>query len=169
MHISRKLLFASFVVIITFLFRTEAQAFTYVTAVICKYDAKGNRILRKIDTACIDCPYTPTEPDYPSARPQGDTITTTSVINAEIEPVEPLLLLLYPNPTHEDIVIENKSWKVTDKAKISVFDIAGRKIFELSTSSNKEQIKLAGIPPGIYQVHYYINEKFIQIWKVVKQ
>jgi len=60
----------------------------------------------------------------------------------------------YPNPTHDNIIIECNSSR-SDEITVSLLDFNGRIIFQdlkkaLTTGSNSFEINLSGIEPGIY-------------------
>jgi hypothetical protein len=60
----------------------------------------------------------------------------------------------YPNPTHDNIIIECNSSR-SDEISVSLLDLNGRIIFQdlkkaLTTGSNSFEINLSGIEPGIY-------------------
>ncbi|WP_171946599.1 T9SS type A sorting domain-containing protein [Flaviramulus basaltis] len=70
-------------------------------------------------------------------------------------------IILYPNPTREELFIKNKSFINLEKAVI--YDISGRQIVEcdISDSSQTKIISLSGFSKGIYFVNIYSESLFI--------
>ena len=118
------------------------------------YDPAGNRTVRQYVSNI-------------SYLRQADTSSTTSA--GEI--VNELLkrdINAYPNPTNDIVNIENAGWSNTDKASVKLYDITGKLIFAKSVIAAKTDVSLNSLPSGIYQLHYYLNEKFYTLWKIVK-
>lgn len=71
--------------------------------------------------------------------------STLSVVNADLDSKS---IKLYPNPAENHFVVDLNGFK---KAKVSVFDVLGKKIYEASTTSGRIEIKNNGnFNSGLY-------------------
>ncbi len=118
------------------------------------YDGAGNRVLRFYDYTIVSKPGTTQEQ-------QTDTLqehlqTTQITVKA------------YPNPTSDMLVIENQNWKPANKVKVVIFDIAGKLILAKNFLEAKENISLKNLAPGTYQVNYYLDERLLTNWQIIK-
>jgi hypothetical protein len=75
----------------------------------------------------------------------------------------------YPNPTTDMLVIESLSFKQTDRVTVSVVDVLGRVLIKQPLTKAQEQLPFQSFVPGTYTVNYFLNEKLLSHWKVVKQ
>jgi hypothetical protein len=134
----------------------ECTAQTWVPGAKFEYDGVGNRIVRRMDMVCIGC------------RPaQLDSLKGDNPINAIVVGDE-IMLDAYPNPTNTDLTINNRTWKQTDKALVTVSDIQGKTIVSQQFSQATDVVPFARLTPGTYLVNYYLNEKSAKVWRVIK-
>lgn len=121
------------------------------------YDAIGNRILRKQDLICIDCPRPGT------IKSQLDTSINNLLSNKDVTSV-----FAFPNPTNNFLYIENPSWVDNSKIMLVVTDVLGKVITRLNFSERNFTVPLSHLLPGNYFVHYYLNSYLLQTWHIVK-
>lgn len=62
---------------------------------------------------------------------------------------------LYPNPANESIIIEAEE----EINHISIYSIQGQLVQSTGVTSNKKQININNIPPGVYLVHVMLDNK----------
>jgi len=74
----------------------------------------------------------------------------------------------YPNPTADYVIVENPGWQDEDKAVVKVYDISGKLISTSNFTQYKDNVPFKGLPPATYQLHYYMHNKLIASWKIVK-
>ena len=82
---------------------------------------------------------------YKSGKSLGPTTTT------EIKPAN---FNLYPNPSFDFITIEDKNYHSGQTKTFVMYDLNGRKIKEIFTSSFKTRVDLHGISSGVYILVY---------------
>lgn len=134
----------------------------YGTATLFDYNADGTRKERRTE------PYTIISPK--PGRGGGEPIDTLTqefdknILGADKE----VIVRAYPNPVTNMLIVENLSWNGTNNIVIKLFDITGKHLLTKTTNSAKEQVPFSNYPPGTYHVHYYINERLLTDWKIIK-
>lgn len=126
-----------------------------------QYDGIGNRVLRFHNPSAILNKYGDTvRHDSPA-----DTIKKATLSERDI------LVKAYPNPVADELIVENLSWNDKDNstATVKIFDVAGKAILSRSFRQHKDQFSLASLVPGTYTVLYYINDRLISNWKIIKK
>jgi PKD repeat protein len=78
----------------------------------------------------------------------SDTINFTSIDCSGVLEFNGQKVMVYPNPTADFVIIEN----IPLDAKLSLFDLNGNFIKEISSSSSKVQIDLSDLSSGLYTV-----------------
>jgi hypothetical protein len=79
-----------------------------------------------------------------------------------------IVIRAYPNPVLDLLTVEGLNWKNTDRATVKLYDIAGNFLSEKNIDQSKDNLPFSGFPPGTYQVHYYLNNKILAVWKITK-
>ncbi len=152
-----KILLSSILLLLTCLTNATAQT---GNAIIFDYDANGQRVLRHLDPAAVLNKY-------------GDTLTRQSppdtLRGVQGNLAGAILVKAYPNPTADEVIIENLSWKDPSEAVVKIFDIAGKLIQTNRFSAPRKEFSLASVVPGVYQVHYYLNGELLTTWKIIKK
>ena len=136
-----------------------SQNYTFV------YDDAGNRTYR-----CI----TLSPPS--KAAFQDTSFVDGEIIEEEETPEEQKLydklgsfnLVVYPNPTKGEVVVQISGEENFGKVAYKVFDRLGREILSGAKSSNILQINLSGQKTGAYFLRVVINSKE-KSWKIVKE
>jgi hypothetical protein len=128
-----------------------------------EYDGAGKRIKRYYDPAAV-------------LNKHGDTLTENSPADKLIRDKgisklkDTILLKAYPNPTSDELIVENLSWKDDfNKATVKIFDITGKLIQSRTLNEARGQFSLSSLVPGIYQVHYYLDNDLLTTWKIIKK
>jgi len=77
-------------------------------------------------------------------------------------------ITLYPNPANKEIniLLDNKFHQTIEKLAISIYDVTGKTILQLNTSSNSIVINTSDLSDGIYFIlgsneHLFFSKKFI--------
>lgn len=132
-------------------------------ATLFEYDAAGNRVERRTEPFTIISP----KPGKDNEEEKVDTLTQEFDKNI-MHRNEGIVIKAYPNPVSNMLIIENLSWNEKNNITIMLFDVAGKHILTKSTHSAKEQIPFSSVAPGTYQVHYYLDNKLLTNWKIIK-
>ena len=74
-------------------------------------------------------------------------------------------IILFPNPTHEKILIDMDEEDFNDIIKLEIIDNLGRKI----PVSKSKQISVADLSPGFYELCFYFSHGFIVVKSFVKE
>lgn len=122
-----------------------------------QHDAAGNRVLRKYNASATIV--------YKQGNNSENPVDTSIQHIVESK----LVIQAYPNPVDDYITVENLTWVDGKTATIKLFDITGKLISTKVTKSSKENIPFSVVTPGIYQLHYYLNNQLVTNWKVVKK
>jgi len=124
------------------------------------HDALGNRYQRKYNSQAV-------------LNKNGDTLNHLSppdtIQQSNDRNIDQLLIKAYPNPVADELIVENLSWDDKNKAAVKIYDITGRLLQAKHFNSAKQNFSLAYLAQGIYQVSYYLNDRVIYTWKVVKK
>lgn len=146
---------------------------SYVPGVQFCYDLGGNRQNRQILTFCIGtgCPAgspTPTagcsSSGLPSSRMASHSDASSQNQSATVE----AQIIAYPNPVEQNLSVENKFWRESDKVILVVTDIVGKTIMTQELFQAKGNVSFLKLIPGSYLVQYYLNSSLAQVWKIVK-
>lgn len=136
--------------------RAYAQP-TFGEAAIFDYNAAGDRITRYFTVDALI--------NYK----KGDTSSKVDTVVKKTEANNnEVIVRAYPNPVQDLLTVENLSWTVKDIVNVKLYDIAGNLISEKGINQAKGNIPFSGLPPGTYQVHYYLNNKIFTVWKITK-
>ena len=85
-----------------------------------------------------------------------DNVTTSDGTVSADDIFKEDLFEIYPNPTSDFIVIENKE---TEKFEVTIYDFYGKRIYNNTFSNAQEQIQLAHLAKGIYFVEIRNGDK----------
>lgn len=80
-----------------------------------------------------------------------------------------ILVKAYPNPVADEMIVENLSWKDNNTATVKISDITGRVLVEKNFKAAKEQFSLSSFIPGTYIVSYFLNNRSLITWKIIKK
>ncbi|MEZ5017575.1 MAG: T9SS type A sorting domain-containing protein [Flavipsychrobacter sp.] len=123
------------------------------------YDAAGFRVKRDYNIAAVL-----QKPGKDNGQ-QADTIIGVFK-NKELFNQE--FVRAYPNPASDFLFVENISWEEGNTASIQLLDITGKVILSKTTNESRNQISLNAIVPGTYNVNYYLNDRKVISWKIIK-
>lgn len=158
----KKLRSVLFVLMTLLSYQSHAQ---WGTAVLFQYDANGDRIRRWV---VIDALL--------KVRPNDSSAADTVVIKKDDPFVKPgtdsdnakIVVRAYPNPTTDQLTIENLTWKEGNHVRVMLYTMGGDFISGKNLAGAKDNISLQGLSPGTYQLIYYLNSQVITVWKIVK-
>jgi hypothetical protein len=74
----------------------------------------------------------------------------------------------YPNPTTDMVTIESLNWDEKNNVVVKLYDVSGKIIYSKLLVSAKDNIPFSGVAPGTYQVSYYLNNRLLTTWKIIK-
>jgi hypothetical protein len=74
-------------------------------------------------------------------------------------------IVIYPNPAHSNLTIENKHYVHT--VKFEIMNSAGKKVYD-SVLENRSFIDVGALPNGVYFVRFY-NSDSDYILKFIKE
>jgi len=97
-----------------------------------------------------------------SAGAASKTVTVNQSVSTGIEHIEDEELLIYPNPVSDILFLNTKSETVV----VSVFDITGRRVFNIKVIDNK--VNIGNLQKGIYTIKIE-GKKGIIVHKFAKQ
>jgi hypothetical protein len=125
-----------------------------VPGVIFSYDGSGKRIKREMGLVLPK---------------QGGNQDSSAIDNpASTFKDDNLVLEAYPNPTNTDLTITNLTWKQDDKAVVTVCDIQGKEITRQQFTQARDVVPFMKFTPGTYVVHYILNDKSANAWRIIK-
>jgi hypothetical protein len=130
-------------------------------ATIFSYDASGQRVLRYVEPNAVLNKFG----DTLNQNSPPDTIKSGP--SRQIS--DHIVIKAYPNPATDEIIVENLSWQDASRAVVKIFDIAGKLIQSNSVNTARKQFSISSVTPGTYNVHYYLNEKLLTTWKIIKR
>lgn len=125
------------------------------------YDPAGYRIKRDFHTNHIS--YI-----KPGRESETDTLIGAFEKDDALSDRHEVVVKAYPNPTQDVLHLENFSWKQGSNARISVFDVNGKKVIGITANTPKKEISLKALAPGTYQVNYQLSSEKFFTWKIVK-
>jgi|GEM_PF-3878533 len=136
-----------------------------IPTVLVQYDGAGNRVLRKIEVICPNCPE-PGPPGTSSSQAPEEGLFRRA--GTGDNPADNGVFSLYPNPFDEDLIIQNTGWTENIRGTIKVFDITGKMIMEHEVHAATEVLHFTNMASGTYMIYYYSDEQLQKIWKVTK-
>ncbi len=135
----------------------------YGVGTLFEYNADGTRKERRTEQYTIISPK-------PGKGGQDDPVDTlTQKFDKKfLSTGNEIIVRAYPNPVTNVLIVENLTWNDANNIVIKLFDITGKHLLTKVTASAQEQIPFANFPPGTYHVHYYLGEKLLTNWKIIK-
>jgi len=137
-----------------------------VPTVLVQYDNAGNRILRKIETMCPNCPE-PEPPGNSSVSPGDEGSMFRRSGNHD--PAKDMgKVRLYPNPFDAELTVQHTGWEKGIRAHVKVFDVTGKMVLAHEISGAVEILHFTNMASGTYMVYYYDGDQLQKTWKVTK-
>jgi hypothetical protein len=144
--------------IITFLVLTALGASAQpVMSATFGYDAAGNRVQRFYQLVM-----------YKTANPETPVDTLDGYYSEDHVSNSNIVVRSYPNPVSTDLIIENMNWEDKNRVEVKFYDINGKLVLSQPMNQAKGNISFRNVANGTYQVHYYLNNRLLTTWKVVK-
>ncbi|HVW98945.1 MAG TPA: T9SS type A sorting domain-containing protein [Candidatus Babeliaceae bacterium] len=156
----KKLRNVLFVLVTLLSYQSHAQ---WGTAVLFQYDANGDRIRRWV---VIDALL--------KVRPKDSSLVDTVVVKKDYpftklgSDSSKIVVRAYPNPTTDQLTIENLTWKESGHVTVMLYTMSGDFISAKNLAGAKDNISLQGLSPGTYELIYYLNSQIITVWKIIK-
>jgi hypothetical protein len=144
-------------------FESKAQAFGEANWFY--HDANGNRIYRQFT---VDAAFKMGNTASDSMSVDTAVIKKDIQANENEQKNEQIIIKAYPNPVNNFLIVENLSWKDDYKVTVLLYDEAGQFISKKNITQAKDIILFNGFAPGTYQVHYYIRNTLLTVWKIIK-
>jgi hypothetical protein len=74
-------------------------------------------------------------------------------------------LIIGPNPSCGMLFIATPPGYTSAQ----IFNLAGQTMLEIKLISNKNNLDISGLPEGIYQLCFYMNDKLVVSQKLIRQ
>lgn len=120
------------------------------------HDLNGNRVSRKHMITLIQ-----------AKRGGKEVDTLHETFGAEKK--DEFKIVVYPNPTASAVIVESLSWIDNQNANVKIYDMSGKYLTEKTLTSAKEILYLGTFAAGMYQMQYFLNNKLVTTWKIVKK
>lgn len=120
-----------------------------------RYDNSGNRIRRNYKISLIALRQ------FSGEEHRVDTLIES--LNQENPAIK-----VYPNPTSDRFFVESQPWTQTENVIIRILDVNGAVKHAKLVEHPIEQFSLQNNPPGTYLVQYFMDNRLIYTWKVIK-
>ena len=78
------------------------------------------------------------------------------------------VLVAYPNPARDFIVVKSKDAAVKIKS-VTFYSILGMQVAEYQINKNSEEIRLDKLRPGKYLMRYVLSDNTQKVTQIVKQ
>jgi hypothetical protein len=141
-------------------FTLSAQ--TYFTYTF-EYDDAGNRTKRLSEIVVKNL-----EVDSLSDYQEGKEMESLTSTDPYTESIAGIDVLLYPNPTDGQLVVELNASNSELTGSLKVFNIEGRLIYTQTEFSQQNLVDLSHQENGIYFLHIQLNSD-TKIYKVIKK
>ena len=89
-------------------------------------------------------------------------------INTGISKSDDGILVAYPNPSKDFIIIKAKDNEVKIKA-VTFYSILGVQVLEYSVNMNAAEIRLDKLRPGKYLMQYVLDDNTQRVTQIIKQ
>ncbi len=88
--------------------------------------------------------------------------------NAAIQKVDDGVLLAYPNPAKEFVIIKAKDSDIKIKS-VSFYSILGMQVLVYNVNMNAAEISLQKLRPGKYLMKYSLSDGTTKVKQIIKQ
>lgn len=78
------------------------------------------------------------------------------------------LIIAYPNPARDFIVIKSKDLSLKIKS-VTFYSILGMQVAEYQVNKNADEIRLDKLRPGKYLMRYVLSDNTQKVTQIVKQ
>ena len=117
-----------------------------------KYDAAGNRVLRK------NSPMN-------NAKMKNYDELTTDIFEEELPEMK---IAIFPNPTQGILQVEISNAVTLQGTEIRLYNPQGVLIKQISNLSEQTTLDISSQPDGIYIMQIVMNNHEISTWKIIK-
>ncbi len=93
---------------------------------------------------------------------------TTSRNTPAFQKIDEGVLVVYPNPARDYIMIKSKDLSLQIKS-VTFYSILGMQVAEYQINKNSEEIRLDRLRPGKYLMRYLLSDNTQKVMQIVKQ
>ena len=93
---------------------------------------------------------------------------TTSRNIPAFQKIDEGVLVVYPNPARDYIMIKSKDLSLQIKT-VTFYSILGMQVAEYQINKNSEEIRLDRLRPGKYLMRYLLSDNTQKVMQIVKQ